>query len=309
MHSLATYLIKCHNPRLEGEAEEKYALLDKIGSSDFLILLKEFIEIRAQEWRTFDESKTVYKFSNTQINVTGREICGWFEAGQYGQKNDIIDIETGKVSYEKTMKHATVKKHFYHFYIPAGEKEGLSFMHVDSGIGIKTVFYGLFSTFFKSKTNLNFRMLPLSYDKALDNWQESEAKSIVVEGFNFQGDKADAVLKGLNYKKTRLVLVPKKRQTFGRLNHFLDVDSDQAKAVAVLSEHGAQVKTTFLLNKKRRTLTVDKVGGQIVCDVDFDEDVILVEGVPDFVSLLEWSRSMMNDFIRKTYGNKGYRVP
>lgn len=167
LHSLSPYSFRCYNGDLEGKRDQRYSHLDKIGQYDLFSLIEMFIEKRSGEYNIIEDSRQVYRFSDMKLDKKKREIYCWFNVGNYGMKTDIIDIKTGKVSYEKAEDNAEIIKHYVHFCIPKGVNEGMAFLHAYRGNGIKTLFHTIFSVFFTNTTRLNLQMNPLAYDKAI----------------------------------------------------------------------------------------------------------------------------------------------
>lgn len=301
MHSISPYLLRCFNPDLPGKDHEKYAPLDRVGRYDLFTLLESFISNKQQNFIIVEESKQVYRFHKITIDAAKREIFGWFQVGTYGTKNDIININTGDVDFEKAQNNAEIINHYMHFFIPRTFNEGIAILHSFRGNGVKTLFHGIFKPYFNHYTKLNLQMNPLSYDKAIQNWQNADAKEIKVTKFIGLADKADQ-LSGLGHKEQELIIRPPKKQRLGKLKDFFNKDSEQAKAIEVLTPLGSQIKTVVEMNGKRRTFRIGLPEYSALCEIEIDEDeVSLVDGNPEINSFHSWCVVIIKEYSTSMY--------
>lgn len=308
MHSLAPYSFRCYNKDLEGKREQRYSTLDRIGQYDLFNILKIFIRNNSSSYQIKDDTRQVYQFSDITVNEKTREIYGWFNVGYYGIKTDIIDIETGKVDFEKAQNNAEIIKHYMHFYIPKGVNEAMAFLHSYRGNGIKTLFFVLFSTYFKNITKLNLQMNPLAYDKAINAWLDAPAKEVKLTKFVGLKDAADQIRK-LGHNEQELIIKPPRKGTLGKLRDYLTRGNDRLQAVEVLSEFGSQVKTVVELNGKKRTFCVGNRSTNTVCEIEIDETVVLDNGVPILDSMTWWVRQISREYAQIMYAGMNLEVP
>lgn len=300
LHALSPYLLRCYNKDLEGRREERYSVLDKIGQQDLLFLLKSFIEANTGEYKILEDSKQVYQFSDLEFDEDGRELSCWFNVGYYGMKADIINISTGGVDFEKAQNNAEIIKHYVHVYIPKGVNEGMAFLHSYRGNGVKTLFYILFSAFFRSATNLNIQMNPLAYDKAINAWLDAPAKEVKITRFEGVADIADALTK-LGHNEKELIVKPPRNGILGTLRDYKTKGTDRYKAVEVLSALGNQVKTVVEMNGKKRTFNVGHSATNTICEIELSEDIIFEEGVPNIESLNRWVKEIAQEYADTMY--------
>ena len=183
MHAVAPYLFRCFNRGLEGRVEQRYSTLDNLGNHDLFFLLRNFIQENTGAYNIIEDSKQVYQFEGVQVNEDSREIFGWFNVGNYGMKTDIINVSTGAVDFEKAQDNAEIIKHYVHYFIPRGFNEAMAFMHSYRGVGVKTLFYTLFSQYFREATGLVIQMNPLAYDNAVNAWLDATAKEVRLTKF------------------------------------------------------------------------------------------------------------------------------
>lgn len=301
MHTIAPYSIRCFSPTIESKNnEDKYCVLNKIGSHDLFKMLEEFINSNNKNYQIREESKQVFKFSNVTFKNESRSIWGWFEVGSYGIKSDIINIDNGNVDFQKAKNNAEILKHYFHIFMPQGFNEAICIMHSYNGNGVKTLFNELFSSYFRSVTKLNLQMTPLAYEKAISAWQESNAKELRVTKFVGLTDIADQIKK-LGHDEQELVMKPPRRGTLGKLKDYFNKDSEQARIVEILSPFGEQVKTVVNLNGKTRTFKVGANATNSICQIDLDESVTLDNGIPVLESFNNWVNIVIMEYSISMY--------
>jgi len=307
MHAVAPYLFRCFNRGLEGRIEERYSTLDNLGDRDLFYILRDFLLANTGAYKIVEESKQVYQFDDLQINEESREIYGWFNVGTYGMKTDIINVATGEVDYEKTKNNAEIIKHYVHYFIPRGFNEAMAFMHSYRGVGVKTLFYTLFSQYFKDLTDLVIQMNPLAYDNAVNAWLDATAKEVKLTKFVGLNDIADQV-RLLGHGEQELIIKPPRRGGMGRLRDYLNPNSPHRQAVEIMGEFGAQVKTVVEMDGKRRTFNVGRNRTSALCEIEVEENIIGDDGVPEFARINTWVREIVAEYARTMYPGLNIRV-
>ena len=302
MHSLAPYLIRCFSPGISGKPEDKYAALDKVGSHDTFDILSNFIKSKKSDFHVNDEAKQVYRFDSVNYDSTNRVIYGWFQLGSFGIKSDIINVKTGEVDYEKTQENAEIINHFIYFSIPRGYNEGVALLHMFRGNGIKTVFYDLFREYFNQVTKFNLQMNPLSYDKALAEWENANAKEIRLIKFSALSDIADSIKK-LGHDEQMLTLKPPRKGTLGKLKDYMNKDSEQSKAIEFLTPMCSKVKTVVELNGRKRTFSIGHNSSNAICEIEAPDDLELEYGNPKYDAILNWCSEISTEFSDTLYKN------
>lgn len=300
MHSISPYLLRCFNNNLEGRREQRYSSLDNLGQNDLFELLRVYITQHMAAYTIVEATQQVYRFESMTFDDNRREISGWFNVGQYGMKTDIINVETGEVDFEKAENNAEIIKHYIHFFIPRGFKEALLFMHSYRGVGVKTLFQALFCPYFKQRTNLVIQMNPQLYDKAMNAWLDADAKEIKLVKFVGLDDIADQI-RLLGHAEQELVIRPPRRGNLGKLRDYFNPESDQLQAVEVISGFGTQVKTVVELGGKKRTFKVGPDQSSSLCEIELDDNVELIDGVPRIDSINEWVNEIVAEYARTMY--------
>lgn len=307
MHAVAPYLFRCFNNGLEGRIEERYSTLDNLGDKDLFYLLRDFLQANTGGYTVVKESQQVYKFDDLQINEDRREICGWFNVGTYGIKTDIINVDTGDVDFEKAKDNAEIIKHYVHYFIPRGFNEAMAFMHSYRGVGVKTLFYKLFSQYFRDITGLVIQMNPLAYDNAVNAWLDATAKEVKLTKFVGLNDIADQV-RLLGHGEQELIIKPPRTGGMGRLRDYLNPNSLHRQAVEIMGDYGAQVKTVVQMNGKRRTFNVGRNRTSALCEIEVEENIVGEDGVPDFQRINTWVREIVAEYAHTMYPGVNVRV-
>lgn len=302
MHSIAPYSIRCFNPYSAARnIDERYSILDKVGQFDAYKVFQDFLVAQDDKFKIVEDTKQVYRFYGMKFYEEKREIAGWFEAGYYGIKNDIIDIDTGNVDYEKTQKNAEIIKHYVRFYMPVGFDEGIALLQSYKGNGIKTLLYELLRVNFNDVTKKTLQMNPLAYKKAFKVWEEALAKEIKLTKFVGMPDITDQ-LKRLGHKEQQLIIKPPSRGSLGKLKDYFDTNSEQYQVVEFLSPMCSDVKAVAELNGKKRTFTIGRPAEEQVCEILIDEDEVdMVAGNPEPVSLHKWCSTVLQDYVNSLY--------
>lgn len=302
MHSIAPYSIRCFNPYSAARnIDERYSILDKVGQFDAYKVFQDFLVAQDDRFKIVEDTKQVYRFYGMKFYEEKREIAGWFEAGYYGIKNDIIDIDTGNVDYEKTQKNAEIIKHYVRFYMPVGFDEGIALLQSYKGNGIKTLLYELLRVNFNDVTKKTLQMNPLAYKKAFKVWEEALAKEIKLTKFVGMPDITDQ-LKRLGHKEQQLIIKPPSRGSLGKLKDYFDTNSEQYQVVEFLSPMCSDVKAVAELNGKKRTFTIGRPAEEQVCEILIDEDEVdMVAGNPEPASLHKWCSTVLQDYVNSLY--------
>lgn len=309
MHAISPYSIRIYNPNsTEKNVEDRYSKLDKVGVHDAFEVLKAYVEALKEEFVIVEATKQVYRFKGMVVNATKRQVSGWFEVGSYGVKNDIIDINTGLVDYEKTQEKAEIIRHYIRFFMPVGFNEGIALLHSFKGGGVKTLLHDLLRGHFQKVTSLNLQMNPLAYKKAFLSWEHANAKELKLTKFEGMSDLTDQ-LRRLGHKEQQLIIKPPSRSSLGQLKDYLDPNSEEYSVVEFMSGLCAQVKVVVELAGKRRTFAIGRPADEQICEIVFDEDDMdFVAGNPVSASLHKWCTIILQELADGIYPRMGVKV-
>lgn len=297
MHSLASYTMRATNSDVPKKTKQS---LDKLGAHDAFEKIVDFIKGKGDNFYRIDSKKTVYRFSEFKYDKEKRIFYGWFSIGHYGEESEIIDIGDGEVVYVKSMDKAEIINHFFHFYIPKGYDEAIVLLHSIRGKGIKTILTSILNMHFYSNTNYNLLFNPISYAKALKEWNEANTKEIRLINFESPTDIADGVRHLGCVEHVHIMKAPR-RGKLGLFKDFITKGSDQHKAVELLSPLCSSVKTVVELNGRKRTFVVGASSSGTICEIEAPEEIEYYRGNPKYCSMVEWCSEVTNELSESTY--------
>lgn len=298
MYSISPYLFRSYNRDIMGPKGNHYSPLNNIAGYDLFELLKDFFK-KNQDYHDKSDSKQVYRFENLCFDNEQRFISIWFSVGVYGIKTDIIDIKTGKVDFEKAQENAEIIKYFMYFFIPKNFDEAIVLTSNYRSSGVKTLFHSLFSKYFNSMTNQNLQMNPLSYNKTFNSWLDARTTEIRCVKFEGCKDITDQ-LTLLGHEEQELVIKPKKNRSLGRLRDFIG-EGDKLKVIEILAENSREIKSVVELGGKKRTFRIGKKATNVICEIELDDDVEIVGGVPVFESMQKWCIQISKEYAQQMY--------
>lgn len=299
MHSISPYAIRCCNPELS--PKQRYFALDKIGQSDLFELIKNFIDQKIGVHSCNNNSKQTYSFSDVTFDKDQRKIYGFFNVGNFGIANDIINSDTGLKEFTKTTKSADVIKHYFQFFLPIGYDEGFCVFYSYRGNGVKTLFYEEFNPIFKSLTTFKLQMNPLGYEKAFKAWADANVKEIKVTKFATVPDPAD-IPKYKGHIEAEITLKPdKKLISFGRFGNFNKNGTDENALAEYLNGLGSQTKAVVQIGTKKRTFAIGANESNSICQIELDDTVSVNDGIPELSSIHIFSDGIINEYTDELY--------
>lgn len=298
MFSVSPYLFRSYNKDIMGPKGAHYSQLSNIAGWDLYELLKVFID-NNENYTVKDDSKQVYRFENLDFDDENRIVSVWFCVGFYGIQTDIIDIKTGSVDFEKAEENAEIIKYFMCFFVPQGYDEAIALTSNYRSNGVKTLFYSLFSDYVSCKTTQKLQMNPLSYDKALKSWLDARTTEIRCTKFSGCKDITDQITL-LGHEEQELVFKPKKNKSLGKLRDFFS-NGDKLQVIEVLSKTSGVIKCVVEMDGKQRTFKLGNNASNILCEIELDENVDIINGVPEFKSMQKWCKEIINEYAKRMY--------
>jgi len=332
MHSLVPYTLRVTNPGVPVSSENKKQSLGRVGSHDTLDIFLNFINSRGENFTVLEEKKQIYKFTkfnffpdaekeNEKPEATkerqskekkdreeevrnSRVIYGWFQLGTYGTVADIINVKSKKVDYTKTLNNAEIVNYFVYMYLPEELDEGIVLLHSVGGSGVKTLLLDTLTADFRITTGCGLQMNSLTYKKAFDEWSEALTKEILFVQFEGFSDITDSLEELGHDEKTLSIKAPRKGY-MGKFKDYMNKDSDQSKAIEVISSQCREVKTVVELNGKKRTFKIGSNTSNKVCEIQADDDLKLHNGNPTYNAMKEWCTDICNEFYKALYPVSG----
>lgn len=300
MHSISSYCIRCYDREKEvPNTEDKYLSLGYVGKIDTYNVIKDcLIGLKTQAYTLIEESKQIYVVSELEFDDNTRIVKGILESGKYGTKNDIINIETKQIDYQKLQNHAEMVKYYFLFFIPKDQNEGIALLQSFGNLGIKTIIYDIISDKFKNLTNLNLQMNPLAYDKAFNEWKDGIVQEFKLNKFIPPTDLATAVNSYAHGTTTSNLIIKATKSNFGRLKDYFRRGTKEAELVEVITRECSTVKALVQVGDKKRTFTVNKYDTpRQICKIELNEsDVNMVDGNPTYESIDNFCLTLLEEY-------------
>lgn len=306
MNTLSPYLLRCFDINMAGAFHSRHPVLDKVGKNDTFLLLKNFIDVHSKDFLDVPDEKQVFRFNSFSFDLGRRVAAGWLEAGHYGVRSDIINVQTGGVDFQRAMTNAEITRHFIFIFMPLGFNEATALLHSCRGNGVKSLFFSQFGAHFQRSTNLNLQMNPMAYEKAFSHWVDGQAKELRLVRFKGLADMADQ-LKQLGHEEQELRIKAPRKGSLGRLKDYLTAHTEQAKAVEILSPLCTQIRTVVEVEGRKRTFHLGPNANQSICQIEAPDDIELVDGNPTLATMEKWSLEVAREFVNTMY--PGLKVP
>ncbi len=303
-HTVSLYCVSAINYR-DKRSENRLATLDNVNGIDIINVVEKFLKDNKKEDLVVDDrEKTVFSVENYWKISAGRCIIGILNAGQYGVSGKIRDARTGDHRFTKNASDADVTERMFLFYAPHGKDEAILALHSIRNHGVKTVLSSGLRDAFKDKTGLTLRFDGLSYEKAAQKWLDAQVKEIKATGFKTPSDISDEI-SGLGHEHAELTLKPKRKKTFGKLRNFR---SNKPEGVCALEEYSDKVKAVVEVNGNRRTFQVSGNAGVPVVKLELEEEMVKIDGMPDFEKMQKWLVGVINEMCQSLYSSQGVYI-
>lgn len=298
MHSIAPYSIRCFDRNLKTKKNPGYCDLSNIKGRKLIDVILDFMKQHTSNYTRYTANKQVYRFS--EIMSDSENIYCWIEIGDYGTENDIIDIDTGTISFKKIQNNALINKFYLHFHIPSNKTTGLMFVHNYKYGGAKSLFEAEFKRFFNQLMHLNLQIFPFSHRKAIEAWHNANVKAIRVIGYEQSkafSDPVDALNKLSNGNEVELLIKPPRNGVLGQLSDFLN-KGDKYQLIQDISPDTSGITAEVEMNGTKRTFSVysPRGSGRASYEIELDPNVKIEKNMPEFESIKSWVSSLCDDF-------------
>jgi hypothetical protein len=297
MHSLSAYTLKVHDNLLEGPRGERYHELDNIRTNDMLDFIFAFLESLKKEMHDDKDAKKTIQV--VDVEKSGRSVFGWLEYGEYGLAGSIVDIKSKKKTHDKKHDETDVKSLYFNFCLPKKSKTGVVLLHTAGNRGVKSFFHKEFGFYFNKMVGLNVQMPPLAHESSVKEWlDKSDVKEIRLGRYKLTNQGAD-IADNLGVERADLILKPKRGMGFGNIKGLRGkVDGGNRSYVEILSDFAVDVKAVVESGGRKKVLSLRN--GEPIAAIDVDEEnVVMVNGSPDPVSLHTYAQDIMREFLKK----------
>lgn len=311
MITISPYSLRSFNREKKEKKENNgYEPMDNIkGEFDLFDLTEEFCRNNKSVNRKDDDSKIYFELIGYTADLDERKISFTFNVGEYGNKSNIVDVDTKEVSHEKKTNEAEINEYLFMMYFPENKDEAFLFMQCIRGNGILTKFSDLFRQFYKDKTGLVIQINPLTYQKAMEKWLEGEVREYKFINFLPFEDKTD-FKKSLGHDEiqTEYTVRPKKSKKglFKRytLKKMLEDGSNVIEAMDDLITRSDRMKVVVELDTgAKKTITIGKNASEPIYQIEPDEDDLEFDdgNNPTKESLEKWIHRIYTDFTESMY--------
>lgn len=322
--SLATYAITINSRR---NREDKQILSDWDKGIDFLDELYKLFKTWCYKENQEIKNNPVTTDSNDNnegnafrlaqgkdgtplLHKTGRYLNGIIESGEFGTREELVDIDTGNVRFYKSEKDVLMKPFYFMFYVPNNAKIGFLIVERISNFGITTVLTEAIQNYFKELPKDGEYVLkidPFSIKKLVqDKMRELkyEAKQIElrnITNYDFGISKisgntinGDNVMSTLVFKTT-----PNKRIQVGSfLDKILNKQKNQENLYVI--EEGLKCKDvaiTLTISGKNKVFSLQNMQ-TLGMSMDITDDVAFgANRYPTFKSLDEQAKLLISYII------------
>ncbi|MFU2088980.1 hypothetical protein ACLSZP_10475 [Avibacterium avium] len=298
MHSVAPYAMRCFDKNLKVGKHNGYHDLSNIKQYNLYGLIVSFVQSKSNNYSKAITEKQVYRFSN--INTEPEDVFCWMEIGDYGTENDIIDINTGEISFQKTQDNALINKFYIHFHIPKNSTTALMFVHNYKYGGAKTLFENEFKPYFKKELDLVLQLYPFAHKKAIQAWQNANVKAIRAIGYSKsteETDAAEALRKLSDGNEIEVLIKPPRDGILGKLSQFLQ-NGNQHELIQILAPETSGIKVEVEMNGSYRTFSVysPRGSGRASYEIELDPNVEIEKNMPEFDSIKDWVKTLVEEF-------------
>ena len=293
---LSVYLFRVKEKR-QGKEKNKNVNVNDINGINLVdILLRFFKEYEGQ----YDDNKKKENIFKTlkidekvEKDVDGRSryrfICAQVKTGDYGTASELVNADTGQISYNKTKKDAEVIPFVCGILLPSGERDnGIIIFQTEGKYGMKACFEDRLKNYLMKNYNfLSFDMGPLLPAQYI----EKVLKSGILEKISLIRFQTPADIKntlsvneGIVMKEERIYYGP-----VGFINNKIDKIVGYIRGKNGLREIVTDddfnydlIKMDFKIGNRRRTFDFNKIE-RIVPIIDITEEVKSRAEHPDYV--------------------------
>lgn len=274
--------------------------LHNIENNDTLQYLYNSMEDNKCGYFKDAKSEKVYCFDEIEIEVEkteeGRDIYsviyGTIKTGNYGERTEIINIETGNVAHNKKDNEADVLPYAFAIAVPAGEmNQGIVVIQSFAGIDIKRILHQQLTACMEKIANeYRIDMKPIVPQQILDDYfNNGSLKSIRFIQNIIPEEEADRF--GLNRNVRNMSKEVKFRNPAGFLvNNKLRIDKWRRgqigfdSVVEIDDFEYDELKLDFKIGNSTKTIKMSEIEN-LKLSIDITNDVQIWGGIPVFNSL------------------------
>jgi hypothetical protein len=298
MYTIESYAIRIkHKDSKNGN----YLKLDKFdGRSNLIDIIRQYIGEYSIKTGTIELRNQL--FTTSLLKTDKRFFSGRIFVGEYGFTTNIVNIQSGAVSYRKRKSDADLHPYDFLFYIPEASDGAILLILKKSGQGplsiIETILKHQFNKNFKSN-NISMEINPLQIASAIDFLNKGDLKKIRYTKTEVPSDIADKVNGDRNKTQGSIELIVKPERGLN-LNpkNYIDYLFGKYEGENIYEFHGIifdNIKAQIDVNGRKRTISISNHSG-VKASYEVTEELgIANDGFAEHESTIEHMQSILSD--------------
>lgn len=274
--------------------------LHNISGRAFMDIIEDEANNNLNVYSDDTDSEQIFTFDNISRkivkNESGQNIYEILflkvKTGEYGIESEIIDKETGEVSYKKKVAEADILPFGCCIMIPSGEyASGVIILQSTGRNGIKKVMFRRLNEYIKKVDN-NFRcymgaIVPKVYmERYLNN---GILRSIRLIRYSIPNDVADSygIDRGIkDVVEERVIRKPRGflKRNIDAIKSCMNGDKRYDEIIQIDDFEVDDLKLDFRMGSRTKTISMKNLDNIVASD-DVTDDVVLENGSPTFDSL------------------------
>lgn len=303
--------LEFYNFGIRTRRSQEYINLDKLTQEDsFLDFFSEYITFFDKQLFVNDKQKKSIQFEGSRVKVNSRKrmISGIIESGDYGVESKIVNKDTQKQRFKKTVNDLDIKPFYFLIHVPENSTRGFLVLQRLGIYGINSVLASHFASFIKDKfADYLIDFSPVVSKSLAKNFiEKGNIRELTLRRYNLPSDVVDK-LGLIEYQEDilsiELKITAKAKHKIGinrRVKKFVGDPNTAFFDVPELKKMGfdgeSESKVKISLGKNTRTIDLSDTG-QIRPYYDIHDEVKIVGGHPEFESIDQIAKSYLNDLL------------
>ena len=298
--------------RIRDNDNIEYELHDVLGQS-FIEIVNNYAQVRINSYETDQSEESVFSFDQIEVeeflNNNGQKIYDMLmmrvKTGEYGVESEIVNSETGDVTYTKSQNEADVMPFGCGIFVPAGQHRcGLLVFQSIGQYGIVTIMKRYIEKYLHYVNNgLRLFAEPvMPRDYATKLFEQGILKSVRMIRYDIPDDAAERYGLDRNVREIVEERVIRKPAGFLRncstkIRQFFDHERDISEIIQIADFQVDDLKLEFQNGRRIKTMSLKNIDKLVVSE-DITEDVLLENGHPTFESLKREMKETAEYYLR-----------
>lgn len=306
MHTIAAYTIRIHDRKIpKVPIAERYHPLDDVRGVDLLDVFDKWHITHKQKHRVVSKKSGDVSFITRGFVKNNREYVGFIDFGETGVSGKIVDISSNQIRLEKKPGHTDPIPLVCHIFIPPKKKTGLVLLQLTRGRGAKEIFAETVNEVLShSFPDLKVRLDSITYMPLVKEWLAHGQVRKVIVTKNENSAPSDVANSLLGEHIVEQTISPSiKDKFFGPLSQVVPLEGRTGKApkfrqaMSQIKEQCDKVEMVAVMNGTERRFQLNTDGYPLMRVPLSDSDVSIVEGIPDPIELIKFTRNLSEDFL------------